>query len=115
MKVRDRMKPSFHIIPEKMNLKSALQVMKKYNTGVLLVKKKYHLSGLLTASQILLKSSIDKFDLSKLQVRQMMNKKMYFCYQDQDISQARSLMDAKQLRYLIVLDRENKIVGLFYR
>jgi predicted transcriptional regulator len=115
MKAKDIMKPSFHIVPERMNLKSALQVMKKYNTGVLLVKKKYHLSGLLTASQILLKPSIDKSDLSKMQVRQMMNKKIYFCYQDQDISQVRSLMDTKQLRYLIVLDRENKIVGLIYQ
>ena len=48
-------------------------------------------------------------------VGQIMNREFAFCYEDQDCTTARQLMEDRGLRYLPVVDREMRIVGIFSR
>lgn len=54
-------------------------------------------------------------DPKQWKVRQIMSRDVVFCYEDEDCTKARELMDAKGLRYLPVVDREMRIIGIFSR
>ena len=48
-------------------------------------------------------------------VRQIMNRDVVFCYEDQDCAEAQKLMEKHDLIYLPVVDRQMRIVGIFSR
>ena len=48
-------------------------------------------------------------------VGQIMSRDLVFCYEDEDCVQAEQLMKERGLRYLPVVDREMRIVGIFSR
>lgn len=45
----------------------------------------------------------------------IMNREAIFCYEDEDCASARQLMEERGLRYLPVVDRQMRIVGMFSR
>ncbi len=48
-------------------------------------------------------------------VGEIMKRELVFCYEDEDCTTARLLMDERGLHYLPVVDREMRIVGIFSR
>ncbi len=46
-------------------------------------------------------------------VGQIMSREVIFCYEDEDCTHARALMEKHGLTYLPVVDREMRIVGIF--
>ena len=48
-------------------------------------------------------------------VGQIMSRDLVFCYEDEECERARKLMEERDLRYLPVVDREMRIVGIFSR
>jgi CBS domain-containing protein len=48
-------------------------------------------------------------------VGEIMNHEAIFCYEDEDCTAARLVMDERGLAYLPVVDREMRIVGIFSR
>ena len=48
-------------------------------------------------------------------VRQIMNREVVFCYEDEDCVNAQKLMEERDLRFLPVVDRQMRIVGIFSR
>ena len=45
-------------------------------------------------------------------VQQTMTQDLVYCFDDQDIRAAATLMEDKQLRRLVILDRDKKLVGI---
>ena len=54
-------------------------------------------------------------DPASAKVGDIMRRELVFCYEDQDCAAAQKLMDERDLRYLPVVDREMRIVGIFSR
>lgn len=52
-------------------------------------------------------------DPKEAHVGQIMNRKVVFCYEDEDCARACWLMEDHGLSYLPVVDREMRIVGIF--
>jgi CBS domain-containing protein len=48
-------------------------------------------------------------------VGQIMSRDLVFCYEDEECERAQKLMEERDLRYLPVVDREMRIVGIFSR
>lgn len=48
-------------------------------------------------------------------VREIMKSELIFCYEDEDCASAQKVMDERGLRYLPVVDRQMRIVGIFSR
>lgn len=48
-------------------------------------------------------------------VGQIMNRDVVFCYEDEECAHAQQLMEERDLRFLPVVDREMRIVGIFSR
>ena len=48
-------------------------------------------------------------------VGEIMSRELIFCYEDEDCAAAQKLMQERRLRYLPVVDREMRIVGIFSR
>ena len=54
-------------------------------------------------------------DPQQWKVGQVMNHEVVFCYEDEDCSAARKVMEERHLDYLPVVDRAMRIVGIFSR
>jgi predicted transcriptional regulator len=54
-------------------------------------------------------------DPKSWKVAHIMNREVAFCYEDQDCETALRTMDDRGLRFLPVVDREMRIVGIFSR
>jgi CBS domain-containing protein len=54
-------------------------------------------------------------DPKSWKVGQIMSRDVIFCYEDEDCTAARTLMEQSNLRYLPVVDRDMRIVGIFSR
>ncbi len=54
-------------------------------------------------------------DPKSWKVGQIMSRDVVFCYEDQDCAAARLLMEERGLRFLPVVDRDLRIVGIFSR
>lgn len=54
-------------------------------------------------------------DPKSWKVAQIMSREVAFCYEDQDCETALRTMDERGLRFLPVVDREMRIVGIFSR
>ena len=52
-------------------------------------------------------------DPKTVKVSTIMNRQAVFCYEDEDCASAQKLMEAQGLRYLPVVDRQMRIVGIF--
>ena len=54
-------------------------------------------------------------DPKAVTVGEIMSRETIFCYEDEDCATAQKLMDERGLRYLPVVDRNMRIVGIFSR
>ena len=54
-------------------------------------------------------------DPKTAKVGEIMSRETIFCYEDEDCATAQKLMDERGLRYLPVVDRNMRIVGIFSR
>ena len=54
-------------------------------------------------------------DPKSSKVRNIMKRELIFCYEDEDCASAQKLMEERGVRYLPVVDRQMRIVGIFSR
>lgn len=115
IQVKEIMNRQVRVIPGALELKEALERMKTHNTGILLVKQDQHVGGILSAKDVLMRNGINKNRLGELKVRDVMDPDVRFIYEDQPVQLVRTIMEAKNLNYLVVLNRGNKITGICTR
>src|SRR3954471_22910291 len=68
------------------------------------------LVGMLTDRDIAVRAVAEGFDPKATPVRQVMTEGILFCSEDQDVSQAAVMMREQQVRRLVVLDSDRKLV-----
>jgi CBS domain-containing protein len=54
-------------------------------------------------------------DPKSVLIGESMNRKLVYCYEDQDVSEARRVMDEANLQVLPIVDRQLRIVGMLHR
>ena len=70
------------------------------------------LVGIVTDRDITIRATAECCDPDGTQVSDVMTQGIVFCFEDQDISEAAKLMEEKQVRRLIVLNRDKRMVGI---
>jgi CBS domain-containing protein len=93
-------------------LQEAAEQMKSLDVGSLPVCEHNHLVGVLTDRDIVVRSLADGHDPRHDSVRDAKTPHVFFCYEDQDVTDAARLMRDKQVRRLPVLDRHERLVGI---
>jgi len=100
------------VISPDASLKDAAAVMKDLDVGLLPVCDGQTLRGTLTDRDITIRATAEGLDPSTTKVSDVMSSEISYCFEDQDVGEAMSLMEVQQIRRLPILTREKRLVGI---
>lgn len=112
MKVSEVMTRNAECIEPEASLKKAAERMKALDVGSLPVCDHDRLVGVLTDRDITIRCVADGRDPRADHVRDAMTPQVYYCFEDNDVTEAAELMRDKQVRRLPVLDHDKRMVGI---
>src|SRR5207302_11283131 len=112
MDLRDIMTHDVEVVSAKASLKDAAMKMKELDVGLIPVCDGDRLKGVLTDRDITIRAAADGRDTEKTKVSEAMSKDIAYCLEEQEVEEAVSLMEARQIRRLPVLNQDKRLVGI---
>ncbi|HEV8725258.1 MAG TPA: CBS domain-containing protein [Candidatus Binatia bacterium] len=112
MGLRDIMTRNVEVISGDASLKEAATKMKAIDVGFIPVCDGDRLKGILTDRDITIRATADGRDPTKTKVADVMSTDIAYCLEDQEVDEAVSLMEARQIRRLPVLNLDKQLVGI---
>jgi CBS domain-containing protein len=113
MQVKDVMTSGVECVSPDTTLREAAKKMKELDVGPLpICGDDDRLAGMITDRDITLRAVAAGLDPSTAQVRDIMTPNIIYCYEDQEISDAAHMMEQNQIRRLMVLNRDKRLVGI---
>ena len=112
MQLREIMTRDVEVVKSDASLKQAASKMKDLNVGLIPVCMGEKLGGILTDRDITVRATAEGRDPLKTKVSDIMSQEVAYCFEDQEIEEAASLMEVKQIRRLPILSRDKKLVGI---
>jgi CBS domain-containing protein len=112
MKVSEIMTTEFEKIDADNTLFEAAQKMKSFNIGFLPVQEGDKLIGLLTDRDIVIRGLAEGLDPRRTSVKDIASTDIVYCFEDESVEDAARLMEDNQVRRLIVVDHEQKPIGI---
>jgi CBS domain-containing protein len=113
MNVKDVMTRGVKCTHPSTTLQEAARMMRDLDVGPLPVcGDNERLVGLLTDRDIAVRAVADGQDPRTTTVRDVMTPDIVYCFEDQDVSEAARLMKEHQIRRLVVLNRDKRLVGI---
>ncbi len=95
------------------SLQVAAQKMRNLDVGPLPVcGDNDRLVGMITDRDITVRAVAQACDPRTTTVRDVMTPDVVYCFEDQDIQEAARLMQERQVRRLVVLNRDKRLVGI---
>jgi CBS domain-containing protein len=93
-------------------LQEAAAKMKSLDVGPMPVCEGDRVVGMLTDRDIIVRAVAEGRDPKQTKVRDAMTPDVIACFEDQDANEAARVMADKQVRRVLVLNRQNKLVGI---
>jgi CBS domain-containing protein len=93
-------------------LREAAQTMRELDSGVLPIGEGDRLLGIVTDRDITIRAAAEGKDPNATQVREVMSSEVVSCFEDEDERAAAAKMAEHQLRRLVVIDRDDRLVGM---
>jgi CBS domain-containing protein len=112
MKLKDIMTPRVREIAPGTSLRDAARQMKELNVGVLPVCDGNRVVGVLTDRDVAIRAVAEGCDADSTCASDVMSPGVIYCYEDEDVKQAARIMEEKQIRRLLVMDRNQQTVGI---
>jgi CBS domain-containing protein len=112
MQVFEAMTPEVVSVPPETTLVDAAQTMKELDVGPLPVCDGDQLLGMLTDRDIIVRAIAEARDPRTTEVREIMTPEVVCCREADDVRQAAKLMQEQQLRRLLVVNDEGRLVGI---
>jgi CBS domain-containing protein len=112
MLLKEIMTRDVEIVNASALLKEAAAKMKALDVGVIPVCDGNRLTGILTDRDITIRATADGRDPNKTKVTEVMSTDLAYCLEDQEVEEAVSVMEARQIRRLPVLNEEKRLVGI---
>ena len=112
MQIRDVMTRDVSAIHPDATLEEAATAMALLDVGPLPVHDGTRLVGMLTDRDIVVRAVATGVDPIQTQVRHAMTPAVVYCFDDQGVQEAASLMEKHKVRRLVVLDRDERLVGI---
>jgi CBS domain-containing protein len=112
MQLKGIMTPNPECISPEESLQKAAQRMRDLDVGPLPICENDRLAGMLTDRDITVRAVAEGRDPKTTKVRDVMTPDIVYCFEDQDVSEAANLMRERQIRRLLVLNRNKRLVGL---
>src|SRR6266536_4920600 len=109
MRIAEVMTTDVEVIDSNAPLTEAAAKMKTLDVGLLPICDGDKLKGTLTDRDITVRGIAEGYDPSDTKV---MSTDIAYCFEDEEIDKALSLMEARQIRRLPVLEREKRLIGI---
>jgi len=112
MKVKDLMSTVVEFATPTTSAKDAAHQMHETHVGALPVVDDEKVVGMITDRDICCKVIATGHSAGRTPLDEIMSKDVATCFEDDDIGEATSLMVDKHVRRLVVVNHDNKLVGL---
>ena len=112
MPLNDIMTADPVVLSPEATLTEAARRMRDLDSGVMPVGERDRLVGMLTDRDITVRATAEGKDPNTTPVREAMTPDVVSCFEDDDIGLAARKMEEHQIRRLIVLNRDKRLVGI---
>jgi CBS domain-containing protein len=112
MELRDIMTRDVEVVRAGASLKEAAGKMKSLDVGLLPVCDGDRLQGIVTDRDITIRATADGRDPKKTKVLDVMSTDLAYCLEEQEVEEAVSLMEARQIRRIPVVNQDKRLVGI---
>jgi len=112
MRVKDIMTTSVETVGPGTPLQEAAERMKSLDVGPLPVCDGDRLVGMITDRDITIRAVAQGYGAATGKVQDVMTPDVVYCFEDQDVQEAARLMKDHQIRRLVVLNRDKRLVGI---
>ena len=112
MKVKHVMSHMVTIIPGEWSVREAAEHMKKHNIRTVAVGEKESVIGIITDRDITIRVTAEGLDPVRTRVEDIMTLGQFHTFDDEDLEDACLYMQDMQVRRLIVLNRQRRVVGM---
>ena len=112
LRIKDVMTPQAAVISPDATTEDAAALMKTLDIGVLPVCDEEGLVGILTDRDLVVRVLAATRDPKAMLVGEAMTPSVVYCFDDDDVEHAATVMAGQQIRRLPVLDKNRKLVGI---
>ena len=112
MKVHEIMSRNPYCCSPRSTLIDIASRMRDMDVGIIPVCEGKEMRGVITDRDIVIRAMVMGLNPAMTLAEQVMSLEVTCCFEDQDVGEAAALMQEKQIRRLVVLDRENQLVGI---
>jgi len=113
MKLSEIMTPKVEIISPECTLQEAAQKMRSLDVGALPIHDGAdRLAGMITDRDLVVHAIAEGADVKTRSVKDFMTSPIVYCFEDQSVEEAARIMEVKQIRRLVVLNRKKRLVGV---
>jgi CBS domain-containing protein len=112
MQLKKIMTPEVERLPKDASIHEVAQKMKTLDVGMIPVYDGDRLVGMVTDRDITLRVVAEARDATNTPAHAVMTPEVIYCFEDQTIEEAAQVMEKQQIRRLIVLNRDKRLVGI---
>jgi CBS domain-containing protein len=112
MKLKDIMSTEVEIVRPDASIQKAAEKMRSLDVGALPVCDGRRLIGMVTDRDITIRATAAGRDPKTTLVRDCLSSEPVYGFEDQDLEDAQTLMEQKQIRRLPVMSRDKELVGI---
>lgn len=112
MKLKDVMTRDVETMEPDVTLREAAQRMKALNVGSLPICENDRVVGLITDRDIVVRAVAEGRNPSITKIGEVMSEDIVCGFEEQDVKEAASIMEQRQIRRMPVLDRNQRIIGI---
>ena len=112
MQAKELMTGKVQCIAPDTKIPDAAKQTKALDVGFLPVCENDRLIGALTDRDIVLRATADGKDVKKCKARDVMTDDVFWCYEDQTADEVADFMAEKEVRRVLILNRDKRLVGV---
>src|SRR5262249_48865711 len=112
MLIREIMTEHVESVKPDESLQEAALKMRDFGVGPLPVCENQAVVGVLTDRDITIRAVAEGRDPASTKVRDVMSSELICCFDDQEVDVAAHLMKSQQIRRVVVLNRDKRLVGI---
>jgi CBS domain-containing protein len=112
MKVQEIMSRNVETVEPSTLTAKAAEKMRDLRIGFLVVLENDRLEGVLTDRDITIRSVAEGRDPRASRVGDIMTPTVFYCYEEDDVERVGEQMREQEVRRMVILDQEDKLVGV---
>jgi CBS domain-containing protein len=112
MQLKKLMTPAVERLPKDASIQEVARKMKMLDVGMVPVYDDDRLVGMVTDRDITLRVVAEGRDGESTSAQEVMTPEVIYCFEDQSVEEAARVMEKHQIRRLIVLNRDKRLVGI---